>query len=102
MRILDVINGKQFLFQVMWGADKASVRFLFAKDNTINWVGASIFVPFALVVASWFSCVYCYYKVATIIRGSQTVSLAICLSQLSPSSSYHYFCYRGKYFLRGL
>ncbi|EYC07610.1 hypothetical protein Y032_0069g313 [Ancylostoma ceylanicum] len=58
-------------FTSTWDPDYDSVRFTFAVD-TLNWVGVSMFVPFTVATASFLSCVYCYWKVATIIRSSQT------------------------------
>lgn len=57
-------------FTVEWGPDEASVRFLFYYAP--KWTAVATFVPFILAVASCISCTYCYCRVATIIKGSQT------------------------------
>ncbi|KAK6037917.1 hypothetical protein COOONC_24578 [Cooperia oncophora] len=59
-------------FETYLSADKRTVRFSFGV-NAVQWVSASIFIPFTLATVSFFSCVYCYYKVATIIKASSTV-----------------------------
>lgn len=66
-----------------WGT---GVTFNF-KPNQLTWVGISILVPFVVSILSLLSCVFCYFKVATIISASQSglnraIVLKMCLSTL--------------------
>ncbi|CAJ0608422.1 unnamed protein product [Cylicocyclus nassatus] len=70
-------------FWTAWDADK-KVRFEFASGN-LDWVAFSMFFPFTVATISFLCCLYCYWKVATILRGSQTgltrpTAVKMCLS----------------------
>ncbi|KAK6733388.1 hypothetical protein RB195_017244 [Necator americanus] len=58
-------------FRTDWFPSKRRVRFLFA-DESITWVGVSIFIPFTLATIALLLYVYCYWRVVKIITDTHT------------------------------